>query len=91
MMERPEDPQDLLPQVISVGTSRALRVERVGRTYFVKSLSFLRSLSEDGSEILEEQWKTVAVAEGRAARSEAIDWLNNANRQVLAMMEQDRR
>jgi hypothetical protein len=68
--------QHLEPEIISLGTTRGLRVRRVGVVFFVESLHLTR---EPGVEGVIEAWKVVAVAKGEKARAESIQWLHDAN------------
>lgn len=78
---------DTEPQIICIGTTRGLRVKRVGLTYFVENAHIERDRNEHG----DITWKVVAVAKGPDARNEAIEWLCQANKEVAATMEKDRK
>lgn len=90
---------NLDPEVVSVGTSRVLRVRRIGTTYFAENMQERRTLRDDGSEALEEDWKVVAVAKpdiaspGRTPRAEIHEWLARANVEVcrqIAVIHRER-
>ncbi len=82
---------DLTPEVIAMGVSRAFRIRRVGLVYFVENVNLSRRLNEVGKEIVEENWKVVAVAKrtpgGKSPRVEAFEWMYEAQREALAPPE----
>lgn len=69
---------DVEPEVVSVGTSRILRIRRIGEVYLVENLQG-------------ERWKVVAVSkpslarDGKTPRQEAHEWLMQANAEILNM------
>lgn len=77
--------QDLEPEIISVGTSRLLRVKRIGRVFLVENLHYERDV-KDGKEIITERWKAVSTARGKNAYNEAHQWLHEANRDILKLI-----
>lgn len=72
---------DLAPEVIAIGTSRGLRIRRIGAVYFVESAYIDRS---EGAEAI--GWKTVAIAKDQdkpgSARKDAFEWMHRAQREV---------
>jgi hypothetical protein len=79
-------PQDLEPRILSIATSRMLRVKQVGVVYFIENLSYHRRIDEDGNEQVDEQWKVVATAKGKDAHKEAHLWLAEANMEIIHMI-----
>lgn len=82
-----------------MGTSRVLRVRRVGTTYFAENMQERRTLSDDGVETVEEVWKIVAMAKpdivtpGRTPRAEIHEWVARANIEVwqhIAKIQRER-
>ena len=80
---------DLEPEVVSMGTCRALRIRRIGLTYLVENLKLKRRLDEDGEEVVEDDWAIVAISKGKTAREDAHGWMRDANADVMRIIEQD--
>lgn len=84
---------DLTPEVISIGTCRALRIRRIGLTYMVEN----NHLSRDGVGATSDNWKVVAVVKPDqdpkkpSAHVQAHRWLADANEKVFALMDEDMR
>lgn len=72
-------------EVIAMGTCRAVRAVRVGRTFMVESGELIR----DAAGVPSEHWKVVAVAKGERAYQEAMEWLENANVEIMALIMED--
>lgn len=84
-------PESLEPRVISIGTSRQLRIRQIGVVFFIENNQPIRK--DDDS--LEENWKVVAVVKkdhtGRNKREpwdEAHMWLADANEKVMAVVRE---
>lgn len=81
---------DLIPEVISIGLSRAFRIKRIGIVFMVENLHITRDLDKHGKEILGESWKVVAIVKAsippgpKPPKQEAFEWMHDAQRQALA-------
>lgn len=74
------DEEFLIPEILAIGTTRQVRVRRVGRVFFVENLRQSRALGPDGAEVVKDEWVPVAVAKGGDdPRHEAMIWLADAN------------
>lgn len=82
-------PADLEPQIMLMGTCQTLRVKRVGAVYFLECLHQTRKLDANGVEIVEDLWKSFAVAKGPDAWQEAQQCLCRTNIQVMKTIQQD--
>lgn len=84
--------QSLEIEEVSYGTSRAVRLRRVGTTYLIESIWL--QLMPDGTTA--EEWRVVFKAApdlrkpGSSARLEAHKCLQDVNAKILATMAEDR-
>lgn len=72
---------------IAYGTTRSLRVIRVGRVFFVESASIERTTEEANI-----AWKVVAVSKGednQQSYKDAMQFLYDANVEVMKRMRAD--
>lgn len=75
-------------EILAYGTTRGLRLTRVGMVFFVESAKLERD--EDGETV---EWKVVAVAKGQdpaESYQEACAWLAQANIEVIETIRRDR-
>lgn len=82
-------------EIISVGTSRVLRLKRIGTTFLVENMQERRDVANH----IEEQWKVVCSIrpDGKDTQKHemseawiaAHQWLAQANINVLEMMQKD--
>lgn len=86
------DAADLEPVVISIALCRALRIRRVGMTFFVENNQPVR----DGDDQLHDYWKVVAVIKpdhkpgSPSAWDQAHQWLWSANEKVMDIANEAR-
>lgn len=94
--------QDLIPEVIAFAVppfvrpgergAPVLRIQRVGQVFFVQHKHLKRSLGPDGAEVVEDEWKIVAVSKPDAksdGRMDAFKWMIEANQALLRMAQKD--
>lgn len=93
--------EDLQPEVIAMAVPPfikpgergvvLLRIQRIGKVYFVQHLQQKRSLGEDGVEVLTDDWTNVAVSKPDAksdGRMDAFKWMQEANQSLIRMAQE---
>lgn len=79
---------NLDPEILAMGTCRALRLKRIGRTFLVESANY----SRDQNDHVETVWKTVAISKGgddKKSYVDAMEFLAAANQKVLNIIATD--
>lgn len=88
----PPSAEDLEPRIISMGTTRVLRLKQVGSVFFVENMQERRRTDDAGKETTSEEWKVVAISKGGDdPMMEAHKFLADANIKVRAMIDEDMR
>ena len=94
MLTAPEEA--LEPRVLLMTITGLFRIRQIGVAFFVEQLQRVPRV-EAGEMAYDEEWKVMALAkpstarEGRTPYQEAVDFMQGANQQVLAIMAQERK
>jgi len=71
-----------IPEEVAYGTTRLLRLRRIGRVYLLENNQHER----DTAGALVDRWKVVARIDGPKARAEAFEALGDTNKRVAQML-----
>lgn len=79
------DPAALDPEILAMGTSRSVRVKRIGRTFLIETAHVHRTGGHK-----EIEWKTVAISKGEDDHQSYVDafqFLGEANVKIFEFMD----
>jgi hypothetical protein len=81
---------NLDPEILSIGTCRAVRLKRIGRTFLIESAHYERDRNDHVNTV----WKTVAISKGgndHKSYVDAMEFLSSANIKVLEFIEKEKK